>query len=224
MEYRVASVSSLIVYFGDRIEDEISGRVLSLYEQLKSMGLEGIVEIIPSYTTLYIEFDLFKYSHDSLFDLIKSLRVEMPNRSESDKIIEIPVYYGIEVGIDLDRVAKAHTISIDEVIKIHTDAIYRVHTIGFCAGFAYMGRVDKKIATPRLATPRSLVPKGSVAIANEQCAVYPMDTPGGWNILGRTPVEMFDISLKNFSYLKPGDAVKFVPIDKDEYLSLGGKI
>ncbi len=226
MRYEIAGVSSVVVYFGDIINDEISDQVLSYYRRLRSMPIAGLIEIIPSYTSLYIEFDIFIHTHERLFEIIQSIQIDdnAGDRGEKQDIITIPTYYDPEVGLDLERVADEHGKSIDEVIALHSERIYRVYTIGFAPGFAYMGSVDPSIATPRLSTPRLKVPKGSVAIANDQCAIYPLDSPGGWNILGRTYLELFDKDMDGFSLLHPGDSVRFEPISRDEFLSAGGTI
>jgi KipI family sensor histidine kinase inhibitor len=128
------------------------------------------------------------------------------------------------VGFDLQRVALNANISIEEVIKIHSSKIYDVFTIGFLPGFAYLASVDDKIITPRLNSPRKKIPKGSVAIADSQTAVYPCDSPGGWNIIGRTTFEFFDKSLENLSPVCINTQIKFNPISKEEYIAQGGKI
>jgi len=225
MDYKIAGVSSLILNFGNIISDESSAEVLALYRRLIHSEIDGLIEIIPSYTTLYIEFDIFAHTHESLYALL----VEMANMEHDSSIVSyrevnIPTYYDEEVGLDLHRVASEHGLSVPQVIEIHSQKVYTVYTIGFTAGFAYMGSVDERIATPRLATPRLKIPKGSIAIANSQCAVYPLDSPGGWNILGRTHISMFDRDIDGFSYLRVGDRVRFSAISRDEFLSAGGHI
>ncbi|MBD3831176.1 MAG: carboxyltransferase domain-containing protein, partial [Arcobacter sp.] len=139
-----------------------------------------------------------------------------------EKIVEIDVYYGTEVGFDLEYLSSKTTLSIEEIIKIHSNKLYDVYAIGFLPGFAYLAKVDEKIAFPRLSTPRKIVPKGSVAIADFQTAIYPQQSPGGWNIIGKTTFELFDKKLENLSPLNVGDKVKFNPISKEEFLVQGG--
>jgi len=223
MYYRVASVDAMVIYLGEVISEEISDQALTLYQHLKSTPLEGIIELIPSYTTLYIQFDLFVYSHEGLFAQIEARSMGMGTSTDSvGRQMTIPAYFDPSVGLDLERVASMHGLSIEEVIAIYTEQTYRVYTIGFAPGYAYMGSVDGRIATPRLATPRARIPQGSVAIANTQCAVYPTVSPGGWNILGRTAIQMFDRSIEGFSYLRAGDSVRFEPISREAFLSRGG--
>lgn len=226
MYYRVAGVNALIIYFGELIDECVSREVLAYYQKIKALKPEGIIEVIPSYTTLYLEFDLLLHTHESLYGWVAALKVETAEESDNQRrgIIEIPTYYGLEVGLDLERVAEERGMSVSEVIQLHSNKVYKVYTIGFAPGFAYMGSVDRLLETSRLATPRAKVPKGSVAIANAQCAVYPLTSPGGWNILGRTPLAMFSHNIEGLSYLKPGDSVKFAPVTKEHYLSMGGTL
>jgi len=225
MHYKVASVDAIVIYLGEVISEEISDRVLALYQQLKSSSLPGIIELIPSYTTLYLQFDLFMHSHETLFVQIEELASEIDfSSSVSGREMTIPAYFDPSVGLDLERVAVLHGISTEEVVSIYTQKSYRVYTVGFAPGYAYMGSVDDRIATPRLATPRARIPQGSVAMANTQCAVYPQASPGGWNILGRTYVQMFDRSIEGFSYLRAGDRVRFVSISREAFVAKGGQL
>jgi len=226
MNYKISGVNSIILHFGESISDEVFKKVNSAYKLLKQESLDEIIELVPSYTTLFIEFDLFKLSHEELFTKLNTL-LKNPQSSQeitTSRTIEIPVYYDSEVGFDLQRVATLNKLSIDEVIKLHTQQTYRVYTIGFAPAFGYMGTVDKKIATPRLETPRKKIPKNSVALADKQTAIYPNISPGGWNILGRTYLNMFDKEKENFSYLKVGDRVEFKAITKEEFLANGGEL
>ncbi len=225
MYYKVASVDAIVIYFGELISEEVSDRVLALYHHLKSLSLGGLIEIIPSYTTLYLQFDIMTRTHEGLFTQIEEFDTQIDHTAASlGREITIPAYFDPSVGLDLERVASLHGLNIDEVVKRYTENTYRVYTIGFAPGYAYMGSVDERIATPRLATPRAQIPKGSVAIANTQCAVYPQASPGGWNILGRTYIEMFDRAIEGFSYLKAGDSVQFKPISKEEFIAQGGQL
>ena len=215
MNFKIASVDSLVIYFGNEISEEIATKVQKAYLSLKSLNIEGIIEIIPSYTTIYVLFDIFKYDYYSFVEILKNsidLNYE-DNRTKS--IINIDVYYGEEVGLDLND-------SIEEIIEIHSSKLYDVYAIGFAPGFAFLASVDKQIAMPRLSSPRKSVPKGSVAIADTQTAIYPQQSPGGWNIVGKTVFELFDKKLDNLSPLNVGDKVKFNPISKEEFINQGG--
>ncbi|BFU77003.1 5-oxoprolinase subunit PxpB [Arcobacter sp. 15-2] len=223
MEIKLASVDSIIIYFGDVISKENSNQVKSAYKVLKDLNSPYLIEIIPSYNSILVTYDIFKYTFEDiqvyLNDLLKNIQIENKNDSE---IITVDVYYGEEVGLDLQRVATKANISIQEVIEIHSAKLYDVYAIGFLPGFAYMASVNEKIITPRLSTPRKKIPKGSVAIADNQTAIYPQNSPGGWNILGKTTFELFDKSLEALSPITIESKIKFNPISKDEFLQQGG--
>ena len=222
MDFKIVSVDSFIIYFGDFIDEKIALDIKKVYFCIKKLDLEGIIEIIPSYTSIFITFDIFKYDFETLKTLIKqNINLQIDEKFE-EKIVEIDVYYGIEVGFDLEYLSSKTTLSIEEIIKIHSNKLYDVYAIGFLPGFAYLAKVDEKIAFPRLSTPRKIVPKGSVAIADFQTAIYPQQSPGGWNIIGKTTFELFDKKLENLSPLNVGDKVKFNPISKEEFLVQGG--
>jgi inhibitor of KinA len=224
MKFKIASVDSLIIYFGDIIDDQIALNVKKAYLCLKKLNIEGIIEIIPSYTSIFISFDIFKYDFQTLSELLKkSINLDSNDEFE-EKIITIDVYYGQDVGLDLYDMSLKTNLSIENIIEIHSSKFYDVFAIGFLPGFAYLASVDEKIALPRLSTPRKQIPKGSVAIADTQTAVYPQNSPGGWNIVGRTTMELFDKKLEKLSPLSVGDKVKFNPISKAEFLSQGGII
>ena len=224
MIFKVASVDSLVVYFGNEISEDVATIVQRAYLSLKSLNIEGIIEIIPSYTTIYVLFDIFKYDYYSFVEILKNsidLNYE-DNRIKS--IINIDVYYGDEVALDLQDMSFKTNLSIEKIIEIHSSKLYDVYAIGFAPGFAFLASVDKQIAMPRLSSPRKSVPKGSVAIADTQTAVYPQQSPGGWNIIGRTAMELFDKNLEKLSPLSVGYKVKFNPISKEIFLSQGGII
>lgn len=224
MNFKIASVDSLVIYFGNEISEEIATKVQKAYLSLKSLNIEGIIEIIPSYTTIYVLFDIFKYDYYSFVEILKNsidLNYE-DNRIKS--IINIDVYYGDEVALDLQDMSFKTNLSIEKIIEIHSSKLYDVYAIGFAPGFAFLASVDKQIAMPRLSSPRKSVPKGSVAIADTQTAVYPQQSPGGWNIIGRTAMELFDKNLEKLSPLSVGYKVKFNPISKEIFLSQGGII
>ncbi len=224
MEIKIASENSLILYFGEKIDKDIATIVKKAYLCLKNLNIEGIFEIIPSYTTIFISYDIFKYDFNSISKLLKqSIDLEHEDDLEQN-IITIDVYYGTEVGLDLENISKKTKLSIEKIIQIHSQKLYDIYAIGFLPGFAYLASVDKAIAMQRLSTPRKLIPKGSVAIADTQTAVYPQNSPGGWNILGRTAMQLFDKNLEKLSPLRMGDKVKFNPISKEQYLEQGGLI
>ncbi len=224
MKFKIASVDSLIIYFGDIIDEQIALNVKKTCLCLKKLKIKGIIEIIPSYTSIFISFDIFKYDFQTLSELIKkSINLDSNDEFE-EKIVTIDVYYGQDVGLDLYDMSLKTNLSIEKIIEMHSSKFYDVFAIGFLPGFAYLASVDEKIALPRLSTPRKQIPKGSVAIADTQTAVYPQSSPGGWNIIGRTAMELFDKKLEKLSPLSVGDKVKFNPISKEEFLGQGGII
>lgn len=224
MIFKIASVDSLVIYFGNEINKKIAHDVRSAYLCLKSLNIDGLIEIIPSYTSIYISYDVFKYEYSSLVELLKNSINLNFDESSSENIITIDVYYEEDVGLDLRDMSDKTKLTIDEIIQIHSSKLYDVYAIGFLPGFAYLASVDERIALPRLTTPRKQIPKGSVAIADTQTTVYPQNSPGGWNIIGRTTMELFDKKLEMLSPLSVGDKVKFNPITKEKYLSQGGII
>lgn len=226
IKIKLASVDSIIIYFGDEITKEISQKVKSTYLFIKALNNKAFIEIIPSYSSIFIKYDIFQYSFDSIKNYLSENlnNIDKELFEDSFKLINIDVYYGTDVGLDLQRVSNSANISIDELISIHSSKVYDVYAIGFLPGFAYLASVDEKISLPRLKTPRKKIPKGSVAIADLQTAVYPCDSPGGWNIIGKTAFNFFDKNLENLSEIDINSKIKFNPITKKEFLKQGGKI
>lgn len=225
MIVKIASVDSVIIYFSKTISKQSSLEVKAAYKVLKEHKGKGIIELIPSYNSLLVTYDIFYYDYDSIKNfLINSLKSLEEYQENESGIITIDVYYAEEVGFDLQRVALKSNLSIDEVIKLHSSKVYDVYAIGFLPGFAYLASVDERIKTSRLETPRKTVAKGSVAIADTQTAIYPKESPGGWNILGKTAFELFDKNLKQLSPISIESKIKFNPISKDVFLSQGGII
>jgi len=223
MKFVVASVNSIIIYFGDSIGEDVAKDVRSAFHALKEAKFSSIIEIIPSYTSLLVSYDFLNFSYDEICSEIKDIINSSEKREEeATRAMSIPVYYDASVGLDLVSLAEGKELSVEDVIGLHVEKDYFVYAIGFAPGFPYMGEVDKKIATPRLANPRAKVPKGSVGIADIQTAVYPKESPGGWQIIGRTPTELFDASYEGLSYLRVGDKVNFEPISKEMFKKLGG--
>lgn len=225
IEFRVASESSVILYFGSTIDPRIAKEVQKAYKALKKAKIEGFFEIIPSYASLLVSFDVLRYDFDAVCTQIGNIISHADHVDEAaQSIVSIPVYYGLDVGLDLEMLAEEKNLKIQEVIDLHVKELYSVYAIGFAPGFAYMGQIDERLATSRLANPRKSVPKGSVAIADRQTAIYPLQSPGGWKILGRTPKAMFDVRYDGLSLLHVGDKVRFEPISKEQFLTLGGEL
>jgi KipI family sensor histidine kinase inhibitor len=203
----------LLVEFEQRIDPAINDRVIQLAARLTRRLAAVVRDVVPAYCSLGIHFDPLL---TDLAALERVIAVEAEGVEEEPRapepVIEIPVRYGGEAGPDLEAVASWAGCTADEVIARHAASTYRVYMLGFVPGFSYMGRVDRSIAVPRHRVPRERVPAGSVGIAGEQTGVYPIATPGGWQLIGRTEVAMFDAARTPPSLLNPGDLVRFVPV------------
>lgn len=224
--FSVASVDSVIIYFGQKIEESIAKEVRQSYYTLKNAKLKHITQIVPSYASIMISYNFLKVSYKQICREIDEVLEHADEfyKERTSRLVTIPVYYGLEVGFDLRELARSKDRAIEEIVSLHVDKKYTVYAIGFSPGFAYMGEIDEALMASRLAAPRAKVPKGSVGIADRQTAIYPQLSPGGWQILGRTPLEMLDISYDSLSYLEIGDRVKFKSISKEEFLELGGEL
>jgi inhibitor of KinA len=214
MVTRLAGDSMVIVEIEPAVDPVVNERAIELGERIARRGLPGVRDIVPGYCTVGVHFDPLRTDLAALEQAIEDEgrvveRVEMlPPRD----IVEIPAAYGGENGPDLQAVADISGLSADEVVGIHSSVTYRVYMLGFVPGFTYMGRVDPRIVAPRHRVPRERVEAGSIGIAGKQTGVYPIATPGGWQIVARTSVKMFDPDRQPASLLKPGDLVRFVPI------------
>jgi KipI family sensor histidine kinase inhibitor len=223
---KVAGENALIIYFSQVVNAEILAQVQEAERLIRlNMGNE-IIELVPSYGSIMVVFNLLKYNHrqirQKLCSLLAGINTLAEDNSHKTKLIELPVYYSTEVGPELNLIAEQAKLSIKEVIDLHQGQEYLVYAIGFAPGFAYLGDVDRRLAIPRRSSPRLKVPKGAVAIADRQTAVYPEVTPGGWNLIGLCPVSMFDVNASPQMLVKVGDKVKFKAINKAEFLLLGG--
>lgn len=229
--------SAVIVRFGDKILPEIHQKISAFTDFLEKNPFPGLLEYVPSFTAVTIFYDplVVRQQWQNLpempapkisvsFDRVKSfLQKSLQGLTgisdHKPQLVEIPVCYGGELGPDLEYVAEYHKITPEEVIRIHSEAEYLVYMIGFAPGFPYLGGLSKKIATPRRATPRTVIPKGSVGIAGDQTGAYPIETPGGWQLIGQTPLELFRPESDPPILLKSGNIVKFIPITIEEYHS-----
>jgi KipI family sensor histidine kinase inhibitor len=225
----IAGENSLIVYFADKPSAATSAEITTTAKKLTAFLGATLIDLVPSYASLLVIFDPFKTDHQSvrraIWTALKAInKIPATQHVNNGSLVSLPVYYSSESGPDLQAIADGAGLSAEEVIAIHQQAEYRVYAIGFAPGFAYLGEVDKRIATPRLATPRSRVPRGSVAIADRQTAVYPAQSPGGWNLIGLCPQLMFDPTSTPTMPVKVGDRVRFEAIDKETFKSLGGKL
>ena len=221
------SENTVVVLFDQTISKQIAAEVLTLRQLIDKELSEFVIDAIPSYTSIHLSFNLRKISHHDFVERVESLTQQVSKTklvNSEQKLIEIPIYYGEEVGLDLEDISEKSGLSIPQIIQMHSDKTYDVFALGFAPGFAFLGSVDEPIAIPRKETPRLSVPQGSLGIAGEQTAVYPFDSPGGWNIIGRTPIDLVDYSQHPPCKFEVGDSVKFKPINKSEFLDLGGEI
>ncbi|MGE5560300.1 MAG: 5-oxoprolinase subunit PxpB [Chloroflexota bacterium] len=205
---------ALTIELGDTIDLALNRRVLALAQALNS--LSGVVETVPTYRSLLVEFDPARLTPDEIVACARAAPVST-DATRMVRRVTLPTVYGGEYGPDLAHVAEVHALSVDEVIDIHTGRDYPVFMLGFSPGFPYLGGLDERIATPRLDRPRTKVPAGSVGIADRQTGVYPQSTPGGWQIIGRTPAPLFDPRAAEPVLLRAGDLLRFRRVTADEY-------
>ncbi|MFO7912172.1 MAG: 5-oxoprolinase subunit PxpB [Desulfotignum sp.] len=221
---RLAGDKGFLVEFGDGIDPQVNAKVRAMAGVLEKEKPEGILEVIPTYRSLLFIYDPEQTDPDSLYLLVEKLET---SRAEMDpntfRIVEIPVCYGGEFGPDIGNVQKNSGLTQEQVIQVHAAPEYLIYMVGFTPGFAFLGGLDKRLFTPRLNTPRMVVPKGSVGIANNQTGMYPIASPGGWQLIGRTPLNLFAPGKKDPFLYRAGDKIKFVPISESEYNRLTQK-
>lgn len=217
-----AGDSAIAVEFGREIDLNINNQVAAMRTVIEAAidegKLKGIVELVPTYGSLLVVYDQLAVGYAGLIEQLKILAeglegVEIPDR----EVVEIPVVYGGEYGPDLGIVAQLNSLSEDEVIKRHSEAEYPIYMLGFVAGFPYLGGMDKSIAAPRKQTPRLKIPAGSVGIAGQQTGIYSVESPGGWQIIGRTPLKLYDADGEKPILLRAGQSIRFKPITEAEY-------
>jgi len=219
--FQSASDQSLLVYFGQEITDEAHQRVRKLLWLLQFEPVAGIRDLHPAYTSLLINFDALTLRQDELEEILRRYLERIEDvRLPEPRLVEIPVCYGGDFGPDLDELSSMHGITPSQAMELHASAAYVVFFIGFVPGFAYLAGLPKELSTPRLGTPRRSVPTGSVGIAGDQTGVYPFATPGGWRLIGRTPVAMFRPDRSDMSLLAIGDRVRFTPISREQFAAL----
>jgi len=216
--FRIMGDRSLLVELGDRISPDVNRRVRELFIMLEKNPVKGVLETIPAYRSLLIIYDPLITNTMLLQHQIEDLqeKSEVVNIPEP-KTVEIPVVYGGEFGPDLEWVARFHKTTTEKVVQLHTATAYQVYMIGFTPGFPYMGELPERLGTPRRETPRTTIPEGSVAIAQRQTGIYPVESPGGWHILGRTPMKLFNPLQIPPTLLEMGDLVRFFPIKEVEF-------
>jgi KipI family sensor histidine kinase inhibitor len=208
----------LLLEFGDEISAEVNEKVRRMALAIQAESIEGMIETVPTYRSLLVLYNPLILPADELKKRLIRLEEELKQTSFPDpKLTKIPVLYGGAYGPDLEGVARHHQISPEEVVRLHCSKPYFIYMIGFMPGFPYMGELPDTLITPRLKTPRLSVPAGSVAIAQKQTGIYPMESPGGWQIVGRTPIKLFDPEKDPPALLQMGDLVQFYPISEKEF-------
>ncbi|MBN8582727.1 MAG: 5-oxoprolinase subunit PxpB [Anaerolineae bacterium] len=206
--------SSILIQLGDEIDPILNQRVHALDALLQS--IPAVIETVPAYCTLLVHYDLITTTYNEIKNLIEEkLTLIDDSTHRPSRHLDIPVLYGNASGLDFETVATTLALSPSELIRLHSEREYTVYMMGFTPGFPYLGILNEKLTLPRMSTPRTRVPAGSVAIAGSQTGIYPLDSPGGWHILGWTPLKLFDPLSENPFLFAPGDTVKFIPIEGD---------
>ena len=220
----IASENSSIVYFSERPCSQTSYKIAFTANALKVRLGDDLIDLIPSYHSLLVIYNPLKLGYQKIEQEIRNTIGQWTsnNQTQKGRIVELPVYYSAESGPDLQRIADHSGLTIDQIIEIHQQTEYTVYAMGFAPGFAYLGEVDTRIAMPRLATPRHNVPQGAVAIADRQTAIYPSQSPGGWNLIGLCPTSLFNAEQQPPSPMAVGDRICFNAISRDEFIRLGG--
>jgi len=228
MSYSITPLgdSALTVDFGNIISDEMHSKVLLLIQALEKAGLPDIIDVVPAYSSVSVFYDgialLKRHNNKSAFGFMSEQMEALLSQSVKTDVadfrfIEVPVCYSRKYGLDLVEISEQTKLSVDEIIHLHTAKTYKVYMIGFLPGFAYMGNVDESIAVPRKPEPRTKIEAGCVGIAGKQTGIYPLASPGGWQIIGRTPIKLFDTKKDEPVFFRAGDEVQFYSITENEF-------
>ncbi len=230
--YRVFPLgdSAITVDFGNCIDEAVNKEVIRRFHQLQQQPFPGMIEAVPAYSSLTVYYDMLalrkKVTYGlTIFEWVQQQLLERLNQPaehliSKERLVKIPVCYEKEFASDIQQLATTKNISVEEVIELHTSKNYKVYMLGFLPGFTYMGEVDEKIAIPRKPQPVNIV-AGSVGIAGKQTGIYPLASPGGWQIIGRTPLKLFDLEREEPILLRAGDTVQFYSITKNEFETIG---
>lgn len=226
MKISAVNESTVLVVFADSVSPETADIIAQSVSVINQHPDLFVVDMVPSYTSILITYDLTRIELRTFMSRLNQC-LQQDNKEtqlSSSMVIELPVYYGPEVSLDAEEISRHTGLSFDEIISIHSSQEYRVYAIGFAPGFAYLGNTDPRIHIPRKSTPRLKVPAGSLAIAEQQTAIYPKSSPGGWQVIGRTPVNLIDFNRDNLTVFEMGAKVTFNPISREEYLEMGGEL
>ena len=220
-----AGDSSLLIQFGQEISPEINAQITAFVHLMREQHVEGVTDVIPAFTSLLINYDPRVIDYRKLkHRLEKLLKLEVSKKSSSSGIFEIPVCYGGKYGPDLENIAKHANLTPQEVIDIHSSSDYLIYMLGFLPGFSYLGGLDERIHTPRLANPRIKIPAGSVGIGGSQTGIYPLDSPGGWQLLGLTPVKTYDPNREVPILFEAGDYIRFIPVSESDFTTIKDEV
>lgn len=216
-----AGDSALLIEFEQKIAPEINAQITAFVHLLKEQHIEGVTDLIPAFASLLINYDPRVIGYKDLKARIEELlKIEVSEEASEARVFEIPVCYGGEYGPDIANIAENAGLSEQEVIDIHCSKDYLIYMLGFLPGFVYLGGLDERIHTPRLANPRISIPAGSVGIAASQTGIYPLNSPGGWQLLGMTPVKTYDPERETPILVEAGDYIRFVPVTEEEFLNI----
>ncbi|UWF57864.1 5-oxoprolinase subunit PxpB [Staphylococcus hyicus] len=219
MNFRQISEQAFMIYFNPKIDERTFNQVHAVKNYIESLEHPDIKEIVPSYRALLVYFNGVSIKYESLLEdlKLKSFTFNQISMKQRRRIVNLPVLYGGKWGPDLEIVAHHNKLTADQVVQTHTEGYYLVYMIGFMPGFPFLGGLDKSIHTPRKSEPRLNIPAGSVGIANNQTGLYPADSPGGWQIIGQTPIKVFDIHRDPKILYQPGDKIKFYAINEEQF-------
>lgn len=207
---------ALVVEFDNEISEKVNMEVMGMEQKIRECA--GVVECVPTYRSLLVYFDPQRLSYSQEKDLILSIRMEEHlDEAGKKKILQVPCAYGGSYGEDLAELSRELSLSEQEIIRLHSERIYRIYMMGFLPGFVYLGGLNEKIWAPRLQTPRIAIPKGGVGIGGKQTGVYPVESPGGWRLIGRTPIDFYDAQRKEPILCRAGEYIQFIPITGREF-------
>lgn len=220
LSYIPAGESAFLVKFGTKISEKIHQRILGFLRAIEADDelMKGIIDLVPSYADLMVYYNPVVFSYREILQKLKEKEKDIKLRTGSkSRLVEIPVCYGGEYGEDIDFVASHNNLSVKQVIGRHTKPRYLVYMLGFTPGFSYLGGLDKRISTPRRTEPRTRIPAGAVGIAGNQTGIYPIESPGGWQLIGQTPLRLFDAQKESPVLLRAGDSICFRSIAATEF-------
>ena len=216
--------SALLIRFEQKIDPAVNAQVLACMKAVREMQIEGISDLVPGYASLLVCYRPQVISYKALKERLAGMEIDTEAAAAETRTVVIPVCYGGEYGPDLAACAKRAGMSEEAFTALHCSVSYPVYMLGFMPGFPYLGGLDERLVTPRLETPRVKIPAGSVGIVGSQTGIYPMDSPGGWNLIGRTPLKIYDPMRQEPFLIHPGDLVRFVPVDEEEYHRLAQEV